>query len=139
MLWAFRDHLTGLASVLWPILAGGTLVGFRYEIRDLLRRLKHFGKEGMVFGEEQISAQILAVPVSDALNDVAPGEERFSSIENRVAFLRTELQNRFSDDKMKREYILMLRLAEAQQIRDFQTTWMIIYLSQLELFTKLLQ
>lgn len=137
LLWLFREHLAGLASVLWPIIAGATILGFRNELSNLLKRVKSVGKQGMEFGDEQIAAQILAVPVSDALKDVAPNEEHTELIKERVSSLRFELNSKQPNDNVKREHLLILRLAEAQQFRDFQNIWMNIFASQLEALTKM--
>jgi hypothetical protein len=136
-LWMFREHLSGLASTLWPIVVGSTILGFRQELGDLLKRMKRLGKEGMEFGDVQIAAQIMSVPVSDALKDVAPGETHSELIMTRVASLRQELNARQPSDIPNREHLLMLRLAEAQQSRDFQNIWLNILSSQLAALTKM--
>ena len=110
MLWIFRAQLSGLASVLWPIIVGTTLIGFRMELSSLLKRMKSFSKEGMVFRDEPIAAQIMAVPVSDALKDVAPSEQHSATIVAKVDQIRYELNARIPEDAVKREHLLILRL-----------------------------
>lgn len=137
LLWVFREHLSGLASVLWPIVVGGAIIGFRRELSDLLKRLRRFGKEGMEFDENRIAAQILALPVEEALRDVAPGETHANFITARVESLMHELNRMQPSDPAKREYLLMLRLAQAQQVRDFQYAWLNIFASQIEALNKM--
>jgi hypothetical protein len=111
------------------------LYGFRSEIAALLQRVKRLGREGAEFGEERIAAQIMAQPVDVALKDVAPDEDHPVYVRQRVDALRVELNARVPEDVQKREYLLMLRLAQAQQLRDFQSVWMSIFNSQLEALT----
>jgi hypothetical protein len=137
VLWIFRTHLKELASVLWPIVVASAIYGFRTELRSLLGRVTRLGKEGAEFGETRIAAQIMAQPVDVALKDAVPDETHPLHIRQRVDALRVELNSRIPEDIQRREYLLMLRLAEAQQIRDFQYTWLTIFNSQLEALTKM--
>jgi hypothetical protein len=137
VLWIFRTHLKQLASVLWPIVVAGGIYGYRTELSALLTRVRRVSKEGAEFGEARIAAQIMAQPVDLALRDVVPDETHAPYIRQRVDALRVELNARVPEDEQKREYLLMLRLAEAQQARDFQFTWMNIFNSQLEALTKM--
>jgi hypothetical protein len=84
------------------------------------------------FAEASIVAQITAVPVDQALKAVAPNEVQPSYIQARVAALRPELNAMEPEDRIQREHLLMLRLAEAQQGRDWQAAWLNIHASQLE-------
>jgi hypothetical protein len=136
VLWIFRNHLKDLSSVLWPIVASA-IYGFRTELSALLARVRRVGKEGAEFGKARIAAQIMAQPVEMALKDVVPDETHPLHIRRRVDTLRVELNARVPEDEQKREYLLMLRLAEAQQVRDFQYTWLNIFNSQLEALTKM--
>ena len=136
-LWIFAEYLAGLASVLWPIIVGATIIGFRHELSDLLKRIKRVSKEGMEFQEAQIAAQMISVPVSEALKDVAPNEDHSDLIKNKVESIRHELNSRLPEDVVKREHLLILRLVEAQQVRDFQFVWLNIFLSQLEALTRM--
>jgi hypothetical protein len=115
VLWIFRTHLKELASVLWPIVAAGGIYGFRTELSALLTRMRRVSKEGAEFGEARIAAQIMAQPVDVALRDVVPDETHPLYIRQRVDALRVELNARVPEDEQKREYLLMLRLAQAQQ------------------------
>jgi len=137
LLWIFREHLKELASVLWPIVVTGVIYGFRTELSALLKRIRRVSKEGADFGEDRIAAQIMAQPVEIALKDVVPDESHAPYIMQRVSALRVELNARIPDNEEKREHLLMLRLAQAQQVRDFQYTWMTIFNSQLEALTKM--
>ena len=137
ILWVFRTRLKELASVLWPIVVATAIYGFRTELSALLRRIKRIGKEGAEFGEGRIAAQIMAQPVDVALRDVVPDETHPPHIRQRVDALRVELNAKIPEDEQKREYLLMLRLAEAQQIRDHQYTWLNIFSSQLEALVKM--
>jgi hypothetical protein len=136
VLWIFRTHLKELASVLWPIVVAGAIYGFRTELGALLPRVRRVSKEGAEFGETRIAAQIMARPVDVALKDVVPDETHPRHIMQRVDALRVELNARVPEDEQKREYLLMLRLAQAQQVTDFQLTWLTIFNSQLEALTK---
>lgn len=137
VLWIFRTHLKELASVLWPIVVAGGIYGFRTELSALLTRVRRVSKEGAEFGEARIAAQIMAQPVDVALKDVVPDETHPRHIMQRVDSLRVELNARVPEDEQKREYLLMLRLAQAQQVTDFQLTWLNIFNSQLEALTKM--
>ena len=137
ILWIFREHLKELASVLWPIVVASAIYGFRAELRSLLSRVTRVGKEGAEIGEARIAAQIMAQPVDVALKDVVPDETHPLHIRQRVDALRVELNSRIPEDVPKREYLLMLCLAEAQQIRDYQLAWLNIFNSQLEALTKM--
>jgi hypothetical protein len=137
VLWIFRAHLKELASVLWPVVVAGGVYGFRTELSALLTRLKRVGKEGAEFGEARIAAQIMAQSVDEALKGVTPNETHPLHITQRVEALRVELNATIPADARNREYLLMLRLAEAQQVRDFQFTWLNIFNSQLEALTKM--
>jgi hypothetical protein len=137
VLWIFRTHLKELASVLWPIIVAGGIYGFRTELSALLTRVRRVSKEGAEFGEARIAAQIMAQPVDVALKDVVPDETHPRHIMQRVESLRVELNARVPEDEQKREYLLMLRLAQAQQVTDFQLTWLNIFNSQLEALTKM--
>jgi hypothetical protein len=90
------------------------------------------GTTGAEFSEGSIAAQITATPVVEALKAVAPNEMQPSYIRAKVELLRPELNAREPDDHGRREHLLMLRLAEAQQARDWQLVWMNIFSSQLE-------
>jgi hypothetical protein len=79
----------------------------------------------------------MAQPVDVALKDVVPDETHPRHIMQRVESLRVELNARVPEDEQKREYLLMLRLAQAQQVTDFQLTWLNIFNSQLEALTKM--
>jgi hypothetical protein len=138
VLWIFRAHLKELASILWPIVVAAAIYGFRTELSALLKRITRVSiKEGAEFGEGRIAAQIMAQPVDVALKDVVPDETHPLHIQQRVDALRIELNARVPEDEQKREYLLMLRLAEAQQVRDYQYTWLNIFNSQLEALTKM--
>jgi hypothetical protein len=137
VLWIFRTHLKELGSLLWPVVVAGAIYGFRTELSTLLTRVRRVSKEGAEFGEARIAAQIMAQPVDVALRDVVPDETHPLHIRQRVDALRVELNARIPEDEQRREYLLMLRLAEAQQVRDFQFTWLNIFNSQLEALTKM--
>ena len=132
VLWLFHSDLKGLGAVLWPIVLAGAIYEFRAELRGLLARLRRVGATGAEFAEVSIAAQITAVPVDQALKAVAPSEIQPNYIRARVEALRPELNAREPDDHSRREHLLMLRLAEAQQSRDWQAVWLNIFASQLE-------
>ena len=113
VLWIFRTHLKELGSLLWPIVVAGAIYGFRTELSTLLTRVRRVSKEGAEFGEARIAAQIMAQPVDVALKDVAPDEAHPPYIMQRVDELRVELNARVPEDEQRREYLLMLRLAQA--------------------------
>lgn len=117
VLWIFRNHLKDLSSVLWPIVVASAIYGFRTELIALLARVRRVSKEGAEFGEARIAAQIMAQPVEMALKDVVPDETHPLHIRQRVDALRVELNARVPEGEEKREYLLMLRLAQAQQVR----------------------
>jgi hypothetical protein len=79
----------------------------------------------------------MAQPVDVALRDVVPDETHPPHIMQKVAALRIELNARVPEDVTRREHLLMLRLAEAQQVRDHEYTWLNIFSSQLEALTKM--
>lgn len=137
ILWIFRTHLKELASVLWPIVVATAIYGFRMELSALLRRVRRISKEGADFGEGRIAAQIMAQSVDVALRDVVPDETHPPYIMQRVDALRVELNARIPDDEQKREYLLMLRLAQALQVRDHHNAWLTIFSSQLEALVKM--
>jgi hypothetical protein len=137
VLWIFRTHLKELGSLLWPIVVAGAIYGFRTELSTLLTRVRRVSKEGAEFGEARIAAQIMAQPVDVALKDVAPDEAHPPYIMQRVDELRVELNARVPEDEQRREYLLMLRLAQAQQLTYFHLTWLNIFSSQLEALTKM--
>ena len=137
VIWLFREHLKDLSSLLWPIVVAGTIFGFRNELSALLKRLRRVGKGGAEFGEERIAAQIMARPVDVALKDVVPDEEHSGYVRLRIEALRVELNARVPEDEQRREYLLMLRLAEAQQNRDFAFAWLHMFNSQLEALTRM--
>lgn len=130
--WLFRTHLRDLAAVLWPSLVAGAVYGFRTELRDLLRRIRRVSKEGAEFGEIGVAAQIMAQPVDVALREVAPDETHPTYIRQQVDALRIELNARVPEDATRREYLLMLRLAEAQRRAIFLEAWLRIFESQLD-------
>jgi len=131
-LWLCRADLKGLGSVLWPVVLAGALIGFRAELSGLLLRLRRVGTAGAEFADVSIVAQITAMPIDQALQAVAPNETQTTYIRARVEALRMELNDREPDDPARREHLLMLRLAEAQQIRDWQSVWLNLFSSQLE-------
>ena len=132
VLWLFRFDLKGVAAILWPSVVAATIFFFRTELGELLKRLKRVGATGAEFSEATIAAQITASAVDQILPAVAPGETQPSFVRGRIEALRVELNARQPDDRDKRESLLLLRLAEAQQARDHLTTWINLFLSQLE-------
>ena len=132
VLWLFRSDLRGLGAVLWPVVVAGAILLFHVELRGLLARVRKVGATGAEFAEASIAAQITAVPVDQALRAVAPNEVQPTFIQARVTNLRAELNAREPTDQTRREHLLMLRLAEAQQARDWCVVWLNIFASQLE-------
>ena len=135
ILWLLRADLRALLPCCGPGRLAATLYGFRIELSGLLQRLKRVGATGAEFSEVSIVAQITATPVDQALRAVAPNEVQPPYIQLRVTALRPELNAREPDDHGRREHLLMLRLAEAQQTRDWQAVWLTIFSSQLEALT----
>jgi hypothetical protein len=132
VLWLLRADLKGVAAVLWPLVVACAVYMFRSSIGELLRRLKRVDTSGAEFEARSIVAQSAATPVDQILRDVAPGETQHSYIRARLETLRAELNARQPDDLARREFLLLLRLAEAQQVRDWSFVWMQIFASQLE-------
>jgi hypothetical protein len=132
VLWLFRSDLRGLGAVLWPMVVAGALLAYRVELRGLVSRVRKVSATGAEFAEASIAAQITAMPVDQALKEVTPGEKHPSYIQARVASLRVELNSREPEDQWRREYLLLVRLAGAQQGRDWYSVWLNIFASQLE-------
>lgn len=126
------EILKGIAAILWPILLAVCLWGFRAEFRTLFSRLRSLGIKGAEFDESRLAAQIAAVPVEQALKEAAPLEEHPPLVIARVGELSRELDTLHKNSDANRISLLLLRLAEAQQVQDFQFVWLNIFLSQLE-------
>jgi hypothetical protein len=137
ILWIFKNHLDAFGSILWPLVVAGALLGFRSELSALLRRIRRVSRQGAEFGEGRIAAQIMSQPVEAALRSVVPDENPPPYILRRVQALRIDLNAREPEDEERREYLLMLRLAESQQGLHFQYVWLNIFWSQLEALTNL--
>jgi hypothetical protein len=127
ILWIFKDHLAAFGSILWPMVVAGALVGFRSELSALLRRIRRVSRQGAEFGEGRIAAQIMSQPVETALRNIVPDENPPSYVLRRVQALRIDLNAREPENEERREYLLMLRLAEAQRGLHFQFIWLNIW------------
>jgi len=114
------EILKGIAAILWPVVLAGGLWGFRIEVRTLFARLRSLGVKGAEFDENRLAAQIAAVPVEQALKDAAPLETHPPLIIERVETLRRELETMHQNSDANRISLLLLRLAESQQIQDLQ-------------------
>jgi|GEM_PF-2342478 len=139
VLWGFRYHLKDLASLMWPVIAATVIFNFRAEITALLRRTKRIGKEGAEFEASSVAAQIMAQPVEQAMREVAPGESNSPYILQRVEAIRNELNVQAGTDQQRRENLLTLRFAQAQQARAFQAVWLNIFSSQIDALAKMSQ
>jgi hypothetical protein len=139
VLWIFRDYLSGIAAMLWPIVVGSALLVFRQELSRLIGRMKRFGPTGAEFSDASIAAQSSAVPIEQAIAILAPAGDRSPEYLRRLEALKMELNARVpSGQTADRELLLEYSLAVVLCERDFLLVWLNIFLSQLEALSTML-
>ena len=61
------DILKGISAILWPVVVAGALLGFRTEVRTLLRRLRRVSKGAAEFDDARLAVQLTGTSIEQAL------------------------------------------------------------------------